>query len=169
MRGEAEAAALRAKGLAEAESLKAKGLAEAEALQRKIEVLNDQNQSAILDKALTNLPELAEKMFEAYAKIGNVTYVATGEGDTVTSRVSRDIVGMLPMLGAMFESTTGLNLRDMIQNSKPGGNGSVYTVEGDGAPPPPMSEMAETPVSATASDGDGVEPAEPALESPATA
>lgn len=120
-RAEAEAEAIRARGLAEAEALKARGLAEAEALKQRVGVLNVQNQAAILDKALSTLPEIAGKLSEAYSKIGSVTYVAGGDGDSVTSRVARDVVGMVPMLGAMFESTTGLKLGDLIAGI--GGNG----------------------------------------------
>ncbi len=128
-RAEAEADAIRARGLAEADALKAKGLAEAESLQRRVAVLNEQNQAAILDKALSDLPEIAGKLFEAYGKIGNVTYVGSGDGDGLTSRVSREVVGMVPMMGAMFEATTGLKLRDLITGME-SGNGHQPLVEG---------------------------------------
>jgi flotillin len=150
MRGQAEAEALKARGLAEADALRAKGLAEADALHRRIDVLNVQNQAAILDKALSSLPELAEKMFEAYGKIGNVTYVTTGEGEGVTGRISRDIIGMLPMLSAMFETTTGMRLRELIQGAPPSANGPMYPTSPDGQPPPssvttePVSEQTES-------------------------
>ena len=129
-RADADAEAIRARGFAEAEALKAHGLAEAEALHQRVDVLNRQNQSAILDKALSALPLIAERMAEAYSKIGSVTYVSAGEGEGVTSRVGRDLVGMLPMMSAMFESTTGLKLRDLIDGMK--SNGS--TPAGESAP-----------------------------------
>jgi flotillin len=131
-RADADAEAIRARGFAEAEALKARGLAEAEALNRRVDVLNRQNQSAILDKALSALPMIAERMSEAYSKIGSVTYVSAGDGEGVTSRIGRDIVGMLPMMSAMFESATGLNLRDLIDGMK--SNGS--TPNGGSVPAP---------------------------------
>jgi flotillin len=130
-RANADAEAIKARGFAEAEALQAKGLAEAEALHRRIDVLNRQNQSAILDKALSALPEIAGKMSEAYSKIGSVTYVSSGEGDGVTSRIGRDIVGMVPMMSAVFESATGLKLREMIGGIKPNGNDAHEPVEAD--------------------------------------
>jgi flotillin len=150
VRGLAEAEPLRAKGLAEAEALKAKGLAEAEALQSRIRVLNVQNQAAIIDKALTALPEMAGRLSEAYAKIGSVTYVASGDGDSVTSRISKDVVGMVPMLGAMFESVTGMNLRDLI--SARNGSGLSAGIDPDG-PPPSVSAMATRAEPAIVPDG----------------
>jgi len=118
-RGEAEAAALRLRGLAEAEAIKARGLAEAESLQRRVAALNEQNQAAILDNALTGRPEIAGRLFEAYSRIGNVTYISSGQGDGVTQRITQDVVGMVPLLGAVFESATGLKLRDLIGGQQP--------------------------------------------------
>ena len=117
-RAEAEAKGLQAKGLAEAEALRARGLAEAEARQRQVEALNVQSQAAIVDTALKVLPEMTRHLSEAYGRIGNVTYVASGQGDGVTSRVSQEVAGMVPLLGALFESTTGLKLRDLIASQQ---------------------------------------------------
>jgi flotillin len=122
-RGEAEADALRLKGMAEADAVKARGLAEAEALRLHVEALNEQNQAAILDKVLAGLPEIAGRLFEAYGKVGNVTYIASGQGEGVTSRIAQDVAGMVPMLGAVLESTTGLNLREMVAGQR-GANGA---------------------------------------------
>ena len=117
-RAEAEAKGLQAKGLAEAEALRARGLAEAEARQRQVEALNVQSQASIVDTALKVLPEMTRHLSEAYGRIGNVTYVASGQGDGVTSRVSQEVAGMVPLLGALFESTTGLKLRDLIASQQ---------------------------------------------------
>ena len=118
-RAEAEAKGLQAKGLAEGEALRARGLAEAEARQRQVEALNVQSQAAIVDTALKVLPEMTRHLFEAYGRIGNVTYVAPGQGDGVTSHVAQEVAGMVPLLGALFESTTGLKLRDLIAGQQP--------------------------------------------------
>jgi flotillin len=121
-RGEAEADATRLRGLAEADAVRAKGMAEAESLRRHVEALNTQNEAAILNTALTGLPVIAGKLFEAYSKIGNVTYISAGDGDGVTSRITQDVIGMVPLLGAVFESTTGLKLKDLISKQN-GANG----------------------------------------------
>jgi flotillin len=146
-RGEAEATALRLKGEAEADAIKAKGLAEAEALRRRVEALNDQNQAAILDKALTGLPEIAGRLFEAYGRIGNVTYIASGQGEGVTSRITQDVVGMVPLLGAVFESATGMKLRDLIS----GQQGSNGTVEAEPVAPTPAGADTAVPDGVAAS------------------
>jgi len=142
-RGVGEAEALRARGLAEADAIKATGLAEAQALEQRVGVLNNQNQAAILDKALSNLPEIAGKLFEAYGKIGNVVYVGSGDGESVTSRIGKDVVGMIPMLSAMFESTTGMNLRDLITGQN--GKGYANGIDPDGPPPAVVQRTQEPP------------------------
>src|SRR5207253_656892 len=104
----------RLRGAAEAEAQQAQSLVAAEALERRVAALNGQNQAALLDKALTGLPEIAGRLFEAYGRIGNVTYIASTPGEGVTSRVTQDVLGMVPLLGAVLESTTGLKLQDML-------------------------------------------------------
>lgn len=117
---------------------------------------------------------MAQSLSAAYGRIGNVTYVGTGNGENggVTSRVAQEVAGMVPLLGAVFESTTGLRLRDLIAGS--GGQGAGATDEAtDGAavghngvtpstPSTPAKEAhvapvidaAVVPVSATTSSAD---------------
>jgi flotillin len=140
-RGEAEADALRLKGMAEAEAVKARGLAEAEALRQRVAALNEQNQAAILDKVLAGLPDIAGRLFEAYGKVGSVTYIASGQGEGVTSRIAQDVAGMVPMLGAVLESTTGLNLREMVTAQR-GANGAT---NGHGASAEPTDGRSMVP------------------------
>jgi len=154
LKGMAEAEAIKAKGLAEAEAIKAKGLAEAEARRRSIEALNSQNQAAIVDTALQVLPQVAQSLTEAYSRIGNVTYVGTGNGENggVTSRVAQEVAGMVPLLGAVFESTTGLTLRDLIGQGKDQTNGAPNGANGhkdeatSATQTGPLSEAATVPV-----------------------
>jgi hypothetical protein len=63
--------------------------AEAEAFQRRVAALNEQNQAAILDKALDGLPEIAGRLFEASGRFGNVTSIGAGQGEGVTGRLRR--------------------------------------------------------------------------------
>ena len=153
LKADADADAIRVTGQAEADALKARGLAEAEALKQRILVLNDMNQAAIVEKALGNMPEVAGKLSEAYGKIGNVTYIDSGDGDGqgLTGRMSKDIAGMIPLLGAMIESTTGMKLRDMIVGMRGNGHGPVIEPEatsGNGVP----AKVESKPVVAASAD-----------------
>src|SRR5262249_30849588 len=67
VRGAAEAEAARLRGLAEAEVIRAKGEAEAEAMRVKATAYHEYNQAAVLDKVITNLPEVVRAIAEPLA------------------------------------------------------------------------------------------------------
>ncbi len=118
LRGEAQASAsaanVRETGKAEAETIRAKGLAEAEALEARTEALNHQAEPAIIQQAFQIMPLIARELGQAYARIGNVTYIGGGDGDGVTGKIARDVMGLMPAVGGMFESVTGVNLKDIF-------------------------------------------------------
>src|SRR5579875_1597500 len=68
-RGLAEAEVIRAKGLAEAEIIRAKGEAEADAMKVKAAAFHEYNQAAVLDKLLTNMPEIVRAIAEPLSKV----------------------------------------------------------------------------------------------------
>src|SRR5215471_9750222 len=67
-RGIGDADAARAKGLAEAEVIRAKGEAEADAMKVKAAAYHEYNQAAVLDKLLTNMPEIVRAISEPCPK-----------------------------------------------------------------------------------------------------
>lgn len=112
--GEAEAQRVAMVGKAEAESIEARGLAEASALEARTTALNKQGEPAIIQQALIVLPEIAERLGQAYAKVGTVTYLG-GDGDGgVAGKMARDVMGMMPAVNGMLESVTGINLGRLI-------------------------------------------------------
>ncbi len=113
-RAEADSRTIRETGNAEAETIRAKGLAEAEALEKRTNVLNEQAEPAILTAALQVLPEIAARFADAYGKVGSVTYVGSGDGEGVTNRITRDLVGMMPAVNGMLQSVTGINLGTVL-------------------------------------------------------
>src|SRR6266568_1258936 len=77
-RGFGEAEATRARGLAEAEVILAKGQAEAEAMQVKAAAFHEYNQAAVLDKLLTNMPEVVRAIAEPLSKVDKITIASVG-------------------------------------------------------------------------------------------
>src|SRR3989441_4741203 len=77
-RGLSEAEVIRARGLAEAEVIRAKGEAEADAMKVKAAAFHEYNQAAVLDKLLTNMPEIVRAIAEPLSKVDKVTIVSTG-------------------------------------------------------------------------------------------
>ncbi len=117
VRGAAEAEAARLRGLAEAEVIKAKGEAEAEAMRVKAAAYHEYNQAAVIDKVISNLPEVVRALAEPLGKVDRISIVSTGSGDGANlgaSRVTGDMVNVLAQAPAILEALTGVRLADLM-------------------------------------------------------
>src|SRR5579885_164350 len=118
-RGLAEAEVIRARGLAEAEVIRAKGEAEADAMKVKAAAYHEYNQAAVMDKLLTNLPEVVRAIAEPLSKVDKVTIVSTGASNGTglgASRLTTDIVNMVAQAPAIFEALTGQKISDLMSH-----------------------------------------------------
>ncbi len=119
-RGLADADVVRAKGLAEAEVIRAKGEAEADAMKVKAAAFHEYNQAAVLDKLLTNMPEIVRAIAEPLSKVDKVTIVSTGNGSDSSgigaSRLTGDVVNMVAQVPALFELLSGTRIGDLMNN-----------------------------------------------------
>jgi len=138
IRGAAEAEATRLRGLADAAVIKAKGEAEAEAMRVKANAYREYNQAAVLDKVITNLPEVVKAIAEPLAKVDKISIVSTGgangTGNLGASRVTGDVVAMLAQVPAILETLTGVKLSDLMERV-PG----LGTVDGTATPTAPAA------------------------------
>jgi flotillin len=117
IRGAAEAEAARLRGLAEADVIRAKGEAEAEAMRVKAAAYHEYNQAAVLDKVISNLPEIVRAIAEPLAKVDKISIVSTGgpNGSNLgASRVTGDVVNMLAQVPAILEALTGTRMADLM-------------------------------------------------------
>src|SRR2546423_5251853 len=78
---EGHAAAIRTQGEAEAEIIFKKGDAEARAMNVKAEAYQEWNQAAVVDKLMTQLPEVVRAMAAPLSQVDRITIVSTGDGD----------------------------------------------------------------------------------------
>jgi flotillin len=170
IRGAADAEASRLRGLAEAEVIRAKGEAEAEAMRVKAAAYHEYNQAAVLDKVITNLPEVVRAIAEPLSKVDKISILSTGgaNGSTLgASRVTGDVVTMLAQIPALLEALTGTRMSDLMARV-PG-----LTVDGTASP---TSNGATPGESATTSEAakpveteKPVAPSEPIPASPVAA
>ena len=117
VRGAAEAEAARLRGLAEAEVIRAKGEAEADAMRTKAAAYRDYNQAAVLDKVITNLPEVMRAMAEPLSKVDKISIVSTGGangGNLGASRITGDMVNIMAQVPALIQALTGMNVEEMM-------------------------------------------------------
>jgi len=117
-RGTADAEVIRKRGNAEAEIILAKGHAEAEAMQVKADAYSGYGQAAILDRLLSQMPELARAMSEPLAKVDKITIVSTGDGSGQggigSAALMNDVTRMVAQTPALFEGLTGMKLGDLL-------------------------------------------------------
>jgi flotillin len=140
VRGAAEAEAARARGLAQAQVIQAQGEAEAEAMRVKAAAYREYNQAAVLDKLITNLPEVVKALAEPLAKVDKINIVSTGSGANGSSlgasRITGDLVNMLAQVPALIEALTGAkvgNLMERIPGLADGATVDGSAVGGNGA------------------------------------
>jgi flotillin len=125
---EGRASAIRAQGEAEAEIIFKKGEAEAKAMNVKAEAYLQFNQAAIVDKLITNMPEVVRALAAPLANIDRITVVSTGNGATAgMNKITGDITQMAAQIPALFESLSGMNMSELFSK--------IRTI-GDEAPKP---------------------------------
>src|SRR5207302_4158390 len=102
---EGRASAIRVQGEAQAEIILKKGEAEAKAMNVKAEAYQEWNQAAVVDKLLTNMPEIVKALAAPLANIDTITVVSTGNGATAgLNKITGDITAMAAQIPALFET-----------------------------------------------------------------
>ena len=112
---EGKAAAIRAQGEAEAEIIFKKGEAEAKAMNVKAEAYQEFNQAAIVDKLISNMPEVVKALAAPLANVDRITVVSTGNGDSAgMSKITGDMAKMAAQIPALFETLSGMPLNELL-------------------------------------------------------
>jgi flotillin len=112
---EGKASAIRAQGEAEAEIIFKKGEAEAKAMNVKAEAYQEFNQAAIVDKLISNMPEVVRALAAPLANVDKITIVSTGNGDAAgMNKITGDLTKMAAQVPALFETLSGMPLADLL-------------------------------------------------------
>jgi len=112
---EGHAASIRAQGEAEAEIIFKKGEAEAKAMNVKAEAYQEFNQAAIVDKLITNMPEVVRALAAPLANVDKITIVSTGNGDAAgLNKITGDITKMAAQIPALFETLSGMPISELF-------------------------------------------------------
>jgi flotillin len=128
---EGKAAAIRAQGEAEAEIIFKKGEAEAKAMNVKAEAYQEFNQAAIVDKLISNMPEVVKALAAPLANVDRITVISTGDGDAAgMNKITGDMTKMAAQIPALFETLSGMPLNELL---------SKVRLIGDKPPRPPAN------------------------------
>jgi flotillin len=117
---EGRAVAILQQGQAEAEIISKKGDAEAMAMAKRATAYAQYSQAAILDRLIGVLPELVRGFASPLANVDKITIVSTGEGDAAgMNKLTGDMTRMASQVPALFETLSGLSLRDLLSQVRP--------------------------------------------------
>src|SRR2546422_8569907 len=110
-----QAASTRATGEAEAEIIFKKGEAEAKAMNVKAEAYQDYNQAAVIDKLISDMPEIVKALASPLANVDKITIVSTGNGNSAgMNEITGDVAAMAAQIPALFETLSGMQLSELF-------------------------------------------------------
>jgi len=116
---EGRASAIRTQGEAEAEIILKKGEAEAKAMQVKAEAYQEWNQAAVVDKLLTNMPEVVRALTAPLSNVDKITIVSTGNGATSgMHKITGDMTEIAAQIPALFETLSGMKMSELLGKVK---------------------------------------------------
>jgi|HubBroStandDraft_4_1064222.scaffolds.fasta_scaffold95296_2 flotillin len=116
MEAEGRASAIRTQGEAEAAIIFQKGEAEAKAMNVKAEAYQDWNQAAVVDRLISNMPEVVRAMSEPLSKVDRITVVSTGGDAAGAHKITGDMAKMAAQVPALFEALSGMDIRELMSN-----------------------------------------------------
>jgi flotillin len=155
LEGQAVAEVTKVRGLAEADIIRAKGEAEANAMQVRATAFQEYNQAAVIDKLLSEMPEVVRALAEPLTKVDKITVVSTGADGNGSgagvNRVTADISTMIAQVPALFEGLTGVKVADLMRQVPQLASAVDGADGGNGHRPSPATN------GAAASGKDGVE------------
>jgi flotillin len=73
------------------------------------------NQAAVVDKLITGLPEIVKALAAPLANVDKITIVSTGNGDSAgMNKITGDITKMAAQVPALFETLSGMPLKELL-------------------------------------------------------
>ena len=115
---EGRASAIRAQGEAEAEITFKKGEAEAKAMNVKAEAYQEYNQAAVVDKLISNMPELVRALVAPLEHVDKITIVSTGGDTSGMNKITGDVTKMAAQIPALFETLSGMQMSELFAKVK---------------------------------------------------
>src|SRR5947207_35492 len=115
---EGQASAIRAQGEAEADIIFKKGEAEAKAMNVKAEAYQGWNQAAVVDKLITNMPEVVRALAAPLANVDKITVISTGGDAAGLNKITGDLTKMAAQIPALFETLSGMPLNELFAKVK---------------------------------------------------
>ncbi len=139
---EGRANSLRAQGEAEAEIIFKKGEAEAKAMNVKAEAYLEWNQAAVVDKLITNMPEMVKALASPLANIDKITVISNDTHSAGANKITGDLTAIASQVPALFEALSGMQMSDLLSKVKLIGD-KVQKVDGPTTVVPPTLPVSD--------------------------
>ena len=111
-----EAEGIRAKGEAEAAAIRAKALAEAEGMEKKAEAYQKYNKAAMAEMMIQVLPDIAGKIAEPLSQIDKITIIGGGnDSDNGIGAIAGNVPVVMAKLFESMKETTGVDLAEIMK------------------------------------------------------
>ena len=111
-----EAEGIRAKGEAEAAAIRAKALAEAEGMEKKAEAYQKYNKAAMAEMMIQVLPDIAGKIAEPLSQIDKITIIGGGsDSDNGVGAIAGNVPVVMAKLFESMKETTGVDLAEIMK------------------------------------------------------
>ncbi len=101
-------------GEAEAEAIRAKGIAEAEAMEKKAIAYQKYNNAAMAEMLIQVLPEIAGKIAEPLTQIDKITIIG-GDNSIGVSTGADNVQVVMAQLFETMKETVGIDLSDIVK------------------------------------------------------
>ena len=111
---EGRSAQTRLQGEAEAEIILKKGEAEAKAMNVKAEAYQEYNQAAVVDKMITNMPEIVRALAAPLANVDKITIISTGGAESGMHKITGDMTAIAAQVPALFETLSGMKMSELM-------------------------------------------------------
>ncbi|HUR82873.1 MAG TPA: SPFH domain-containing protein [Thermoanaerobaculia bacterium] len=119
LEAEGRANSIRTEGEAEAEIIFKKGDAEARAMNVKADAYQEWNQAAVVDKLMTQMPEIVRALAAPLSNVDRITIVSTGDGEAAGAhRITGDLAAIAAQVPALFESLSGMQMSELLGKVK---------------------------------------------------
>ncbi|MGC6768673.1 flotillin family protein [Enterococcus sp. LJL128] len=130
---EAEANQTRLAGQAQAEATLARGAAEAEAKEKIADAFKQYGEAAVLSMVLEMLPDLMKEAAQPLGNIDKISVVDTGAGgeNSGANRITNYATNLLAGTQETLKETTGLDVKELIENFTKKGTHSSVNVYGE--------------------------------------
>ncbi|HKO12246.1 MAG TPA: flotillin domain-containing protein, partial [Acidobacteriaceae bacterium] len=90
------------------------------------EAYQEWTQAAVVDRLISNMPDVVRAMSEPLSKVDKITIVSTGGDAAGVNKLTGDMAKMAAQVPALFEALSGMDMRELMANVK------AMTARGDG-------------------------------------